>query len=129
MSTAKEKLNALSDERLAEVVRDWQVHGYDETTRQTAIDLLAERGISETELKQRGYWTNYEHQRLSKRTKAVAKIGVALVIAYVFIRGVLPLILRFVPKGYDFEITIGIWIIVILFIVLQVYWVANRARE
>lgn len=129
MSTAKEKLYTLSDERLAEVVRDWQIHGYDETTRQTAIDLLAERGISETELKQRGYWNNYEHQRFSKRTKAVAKIGMALVVGYVFIRGVIPLILRFVPDGFDLEITVGIWLLVVLFIALQVYWVMNRALD
>lgn len=127
-STQIDKLKALSDQRLQEVVRDWQVHGYDEETRQIAISILAERGITTEELKLNGYWTNHEHSAWKSRAKSASQIGVSIVVFYIFLRLLLPLILRFVPEGFNFEITVAVWVLAIGFIALQVYWVLMKSR-
>jgi hypothetical protein len=123
-----DKLKALSDQRLQEVVRDWQVHGYDEETRQIAITILAERGITAEDLKLNGYWTNREHSAWKSRAKSASQIGVSIVVFYIFLRLLLPLILRFVPEGFNFEITVAVWVLAIGFIALQVYWVLMKSK-
>lgn len=50
MSTVKETLQRLSDERLIDVARNYQVYGYDEDVRNTALALLAERGFTTEDL-------------------------------------------------------------------------------
>lgn len=123
-----ERLKSLSNDRLAEVVRDWQVHGYSEETRNQAISILSERGVSINDLKMKGYWTNHEHDRLQRKIKQGSRLGFTVIASYLFLRFLLPPILNFVPGGYDLELSIGFVILVVFFVLLQVYWLFVKSR-
>ncbi|MCT4645381.1 MAG: hypothetical protein N4A74_10385 [Carboxylicivirga sp.] len=63
MSDKSEILKTLDNTKLMDVIKNYKQHGYDETIRQMAIDILQQRGISVDDLKLSG---NFENQQFKE---------------------------------------------------------------
>ena len=50
MTDQRERLQKFDNDKLIEVVKNYRQYGYDERLRQSAIDILAERGITKEHL-------------------------------------------------------------------------------
>lgn len=59
----KEKLQRLSAYRLIDVVKNYRQYGYSEKTRQIALGILEEQGITREMLKLRGEFENHTYQK------------------------------------------------------------------
>ena len=60
MNDSKEHFQTFSDNRLIEIVRNAKQFGYDDKIRNAALQVLAERGISEEDLQLTGNLSNYK---------------------------------------------------------------------
>lgn len=75
-----EKLQALNNEKLIKVVKNYHQYGYDLETRKAAIELLKVRGISQDTLQMTGNFDNDTYNRaLSSYHSFLNKTRVALV--------------------------------------------------
>ena len=62
MTNIFEKLNKYDNQKLTDIVKNYKQYNYDIEIRNTAIEILRERGISEEDLKLSG---NYENVMLA----------------------------------------------------------------
>ncbi|MEZ4790305.1 MAG: hypothetical protein R2811_09840 [Flavobacteriales bacterium] len=58
MNDQRERLQKLDKDKLIDVVKNYRQYGYDEQIRQSAIDILAERGITKEHLQITGGFEN-----------------------------------------------------------------------
>ena len=58
MKEYRRKLLNLNDKKLIDVVKNYRQYGYDEELRNTAIELLKERGITKKQLEFTGDFEN-----------------------------------------------------------------------
>ena len=63
MPDQRTHLQSFSDARLIEVVKNAKQFGYDDSIRALALEILDQRGISETDLQLTGNLTNYKFDR------------------------------------------------------------------
>jgi hypothetical protein len=60
MDDKNERLKSFDNSKLMDIVKNYRQYGYDDNLRNTAIDILKSRGISEDDLKLTG---NFENQQ------------------------------------------------------------------
>ena len=63
MTETNEKLQRFSNDKLADIVRNYRQYGYDEALRESAINILGERGVSREELQLSGNYENRSYDR------------------------------------------------------------------
>lgn len=79
----EEKLRKLSNERLADVVKNYRQHNYDDSIRTCAISILEERGVSVEYLQFTGSYTNYTFDTANRYYKLFKKNSLITLILYV----------------------------------------------
>lgn len=79
-----EKLKRLDNDKLLDVVKNYQRYGYDEEIRNAAIALLQEKGWSMEELKMFGYLNNHNYDDALKAFKSFCR-NVKLAYAVLFL--------------------------------------------
>lgn len=62
MNNKKEHFQTFSDSRLIEIVRNAKQFGYDDKTRDAALQVLKERDISEEDLRMTGNLSNHKYE-------------------------------------------------------------------
>jgi len=61
MTSTFDKLKKFDNQKLTDIVKNYKQYGYDIEIRNTAIEILGERGISEEDLKLSGNYENVEY--------------------------------------------------------------------
>lgn len=82
MKSNFEKLNRLSDNKLIDVVKNYKQYGYDNELRETAIEILNERGIDREQLKLTGNLENKSFDSAEEHFSRFKKISKFALISY-----------------------------------------------
>ena len=73
MNDKSERLKAFDDSKLIDIVKNYRQYGYDDNLRNTAIDILKSRGISEEDLKLTGNFQNQQYNSTREIASSYSK--------------------------------------------------------
>ena len=93
MENKIKRINGLDTEKLIDIVKNYRQYGFEETVRENALQILAERGVTEEYLKLTGNFENetyshakeaYEHFVLNSRITFI--VYVTLLVSNILVR-------------------------------------------
>lgn len=90
MRPTYDHLNTLDNPQLMEIVRNYRLHGYPESMRSRAIELLELRGMDQTLLRRLGYLNNREFEQALKPYllfRRNSKIGFGIYLFFLLLMG------------------------------------------
>jgi hypothetical protein len=73
MTEKEERLKKLDTDKLMDVVKNYRQYGYDEGFRNSAISILADRGISQEQLELTGNFVNRNYDFANEIYKSFSK--------------------------------------------------------
>lgn len=85
MHDKSEKLKSLDNEKLIDVVKNYKQYRYDDELRNTAIEILEERGIDKEQLKLTGNLENKEYNTAADLYNAFGRSSKAAFTFYILI--------------------------------------------
>lgn len=122
MASISATLKTLDNNKLIDVVKNYKQYGYDSETRQTAILILEERGVSAQDLKLTGNFDNQRFEEANMYYDSFFKNSKIALVSYclIFLSNIIPELLA--PESNSF-LTFSVvlnWISVITYLVFLI---------
>ncbi|WP_445384306.1 hypothetical protein ACT6NV_09970 [Robiginitalea sp. IMCC44478] len=90
MRPTYDHLNTLDNPQLMEIVKNYRLHGYPESMRSRALQILELRGMDQTLLRRLGYLNNRQYEAALKPYllfRRNSKIGFGIYLFFLFLMG------------------------------------------
>ncbi|EDP94414.1 putative permease [Kordia algicida OT-1] len=115
-----DKFNALSDQQLMDVAKNYRQYNYTDGERSLAIEMLGERGISERRLKVLGFFENKQYTKAQNAYDRFVKNSKKAIIYYIPTL-IISIVLPVLANNVDMPLYLAVSILIVGIIVSLLY--------